>query len=385
MKKVSLEATKVVDIHTHPYLANQEPYTVEEFVRKLSLSVIPNQISKEDKLDKKRPFPGTNMLLQILIRRLARYYSCQPSLEEVVSERNKRAVNFQQYTRSLFEDAKIAGLVVDFGYPTPPLDRNQYHELCGVRLWQVHRIEPVMVRLRSQCSTFGEFIERYGQDLRNTLKKPEILGLKSIIAYRSGLEIVAKNEMAASEQYEEFQQNERAKVKFLRDYCLHLAMEECTKANKVMHIHTGIGDGEVILPKASPSFLINFLGSKDYQDTKVHLVHGGYPWVEEAAFIVSVLPNVYLDISLQNPFAGHGVGRILSQVFELAPFDKVMYGSDTFSIPETNWLGVRLFKESFENLLNSWIVSDYLDLDTAQVIGEMVLYQNFEKVYQNHL
>ena len=34
------------------------------------------------------------------------------------------------------------------------------------------------------------------------------------------------------------------------------------------------------------------------------------------------LPNVYLDISLQNPFVGHGVERIISQVYELAPFDK---------------------------------------------------------------
>jgi len=135
------------------------------------------------------------------------------------------------------------------------------------------------------------------------------------------------------------------------------------------------------LPKASPSFLLPLLRTKAYTDTKVHLVHGGYPWVEEAAFIVSILPNVYMDISLQNPFVGHGVKRILSQVFEFAPFDKVMYGSDAFTVPEMNWLGVHLFKECFEQVLQSWVESDYVDAETARYIGEMVLYRNFDSIY----
>src|SRR5699024_2704153 len=123
-------------------------------------------------------------------------------------------------------------------------------------------------------------------------------------------------------------------VKELRDYCIHVAMEECTKADKVLHIHTGVGDGEVILSKASPSMLVDMLREEKYKNTKVHLVHGGYPWMEEAAFLTSILPNVYMDISLQNPFIGHGVKRIISQVFEFAPFNKVMYGSDAFTVPE---------------------------------------------------
>jgi predicted TIM-barrel fold metal-dependent hydrolase len=115
------------------------------------------------------------------------------------------------------------------------------------------------------------------------------------------------------------------------------------------------------------------------------LVHGGYPWIEEAAFIVSVLPNVYMDISLQNPFAGHGVERIISQVFEFAPFDKVMYGSDAFTVPEMNWMGVHLFRECFESVLRGWVKADYMDVDTALAIGEMVMYRNFENVYRQRI
>ncbi|WP_027415031.1 amidohydrolase family protein [Aneurinibacillus terranovensis] len=383
--KISLNHVPAVDVHCHPYEANQEPYTNDEFVRKLSLAVIPNKTPEDYVRKEKDPFQGTNMWMQILIKRLANYYSCEPTLEAVVAERNVRARNFRQYTRELFQDANLTGLIADFGYPTPMLDREAYVDLCGARIWEIHRIEPLMVRLRQECDTFGEFAERFRAELNEALKRHEVVGLKSIIAYRSGLEIAGKNETAALHQYAEFQDNERAEVKALRDFCLHIAMEECTRSEKVMHIHTGIGDGEVVLPKASPSFLIDMLRDKSYQDTKVHLVHGGYPWVEEAAFIVSILPNVYMDISLQNPFAGHGVERILSQVFEFAPFDKVMYGSDAFTVPEMNWMGVHLFKECFEKVLHGWVDADYMDVDTALAIGEMVLYRNFENVYRKHI
>ncbi|WP_254119053.1 amidohydrolase family protein [Bacillus sp. FJAT-29790] len=383
--KISLKEIQAIDVHAHPYLANPEPYTPEEFVRKLSLSVIPNQMPPNYKRLNKQPFPGSNMWVQILIQRMAKYFSCESTLEAVVEHRNTMAGDFRKYTRELFSDAKITGLVGDFGYPQPPLSKEEYADLCGARIWEIYRIEPVMVQLSQESQTFAEFSEKYREDLAKALKKEEIVGLKSIIAYRSGLEITPINEKLALTEYEEFKHNSRAKVKNLRDYCLHIAMEECTNAEKVMHIHTGIGDGEVILPKASPSFLLDMLRDEKYENTKVHLVHGGYPWVEEAAFIVSILPNVYMDISLQNPFSGHGVKRILSQVFEFAPFDKVMYGSDAFTVPEMNWLGVHLFKECFEDVLNSWIDSDYMDPETAQAIGEMVLYRNFENVYQNQL
>ncbi|MFE4898032.1 amidohydrolase family protein [Peribacillus butanolivorans] len=385
MSEVSLKHIQAIDIHAHPYVANSEPYTLEEFVRTLSLAVIPNQIPKHYVQTKKQPFPGTNMWIQLLIQRLSRFLTCEPTLEQVVKHRNIEAVDFKKYTRKLFQDANITGVVADFGYPTPKLSKKSYADLCGARIWEIHRIESVMVDLRKEGYSFGEFIEKYREDLNESLKKEGVVGLKSIIAYRSGLEIMEMNEQAAKEQYEEFQSNERAQVKAFRDYCLHIAMEECTKAYKVMHIHTGIGDGEVILPKASPSFLIEMLRDKKYSETKVHLVHGGYPWIEEAAFIVSILPNVYMDISLQNPFAGHGVKRILDQVFEFAPFDKVMYGSDAFTVPEMNWLGVHLFKECFEQVLNSWVKADYMDSETAQTIGEMVLYRNFENVYRKQI
>jgi hypothetical protein len=381
--KINLQGIKAIDVHCHPYLPDTGALSPAEFVKKLSLSVIPDMFGGGDQRENKRhPFPGTNMYMQITVQRLAKFFSCAPVLEEVVEMRNEHAKNFSDYTQRLFQDAELAGLLLDFGYPTPRIATETYAALSGLPLWEVYRIEPVMVRLREEYSEFADFAAAYRQDLKQALRENHVLGLKSIIAYRSGLEILEKDEKEACEQYEQFRRDARAEVKALRDYCLHIAMEECTEAGKVMHIHTGIGDGEVVLTKASPSFLLPMLRAKKYLDTKVHLVHGGYPWVEEAAYITSILPNVYMDISLQNPFAGHGVERIISRVFEMAPFTKVMYGSDAFTMPEMNWLGVHLFKECFTRVLENWVEREYMDEEVARHIAELVLYKNFENVYK---
>ena len=375
--RVNLQQVKTIDVHSHPFLANEKPFTEIEFLEHLSLAVVPNMF--KEKNSSENLYPGMNMYMQITIQKLAKYFDCEPTVETVVKKRNEHAKDFSTYTKNLFQDVSLEGLLVDYGYPSEPIKKEEFEELIGFPTDEVYRIESLMDGLREQYTDFQQFIDAYQQKLRNVLTKKHVLGLKSIIAYRSGLDIGKKDKDAASKQFEDYRKDKRSKVKSLRDYCLHIAMEECTRVDKVMHIHTGVGDGEVVLPKASPSLLIDMLREEKYVNTKVHLVHGGYPWIEDAAFITSILPNVYMDISLQNPFIGHGVKRIISQVFEFAPFNKVMYGSDAFTVPEMNWLGVLLFKECFEEVLNEWVENKYMDENTAYEIGEMVLYRNFEK------
>jgi hypothetical protein len=380
MKKVTLENIKAIDVHCHPYYPIDYSIEADEFVRNLSLSVLPEMFTKHT-IEKNHPYPRTNMFVQMMIMKLAEFFSCEPTLEEVLKQRNSRVTNYHSYVSSLFKDANLTGLLLDFSYPTPKINKDEFLPREAVSKFEIYRIEPVMDRLRVENESFDRFVDSYKADLTTALKFRHVLGLKSIIAYRSGLEIGVMDRNGAGEEYDDFKQSPRAVVKKLRDYCLHIAMEACTKAKKVMHIHTGFGDGEVVLSKASPKFLLDMLRDSKYQDTKVHLVHGGYPWMEEAAFIVSILPNVYMDISLQIPFTGHGAERIISQVFELAPFDKVMYGSDAINLPEIYWLGVKIFKEAFEKVLNQWVENGYMNVETAESIGKMVLYQNFFDVY----
>lgn len=378
---LDLSSVKTVDVHCHPFTANEKPYTETEFLEKLSLSVIPGMFDQKMTIGSTTLYSGLNMYMQITIQRLAQFYSCEPTIEAVVEKRNEYAKDFSSYTKDLFEDVKLEGLVLDYGYPTPPVPREEFEKTVGSETWEIYRIEPVMDKLREQHKSFSQFVEAYREDLQQALKPEHVIGLKTIIAYRSGLGIRSVSEEDAAKQYVDFKENNRALVKNLRDYCLYIAMEECTRADKVMHIHTGVGDGEILLDESNPSLLVNMLREEKFTNTKVHLVHGGYPWMEEAAFLCAILPNVYMDLSLQVPFTGHGVKRIISQVFEFAPFNKVMFGTDAFTVPEMNWLGVKLFKESLQEVLLSWIEKDFMNEQQARAIAELVLYKNFEKLY----
>ena len=55
---------------------------------------------------------------------------------------------------------------------------------------------------------------------------------------------------------------------------------------------------------ALPRRLFELLTDPVLRHAKVVLVHAGYPWLQEAAFMTNVLPNVYLDVSLVCPATG---------------------------------------------------------------------------------
>lgn len=381
MGTVDFSKTPVVDAHAHPFYFEVTKETDVSFLRKLSLSVIPEMFTEVTVDTNVTPYSGQNMWMQILLRRLSQYYGVSERIEEIIAERNKRTVDYESYTKELFDDVGLKGAILDFGYPQPTVNREVFMDKTNLHIDEIVRIEKEMIEAMEESPDFGSFITNLRKRFQQALQKKHVVGLKTIIAYRSGLDIGEMNEQDAQQDYSLFVSNNRAVVKSLRDYCFHMAMEECTKANKFFHIHTGIGDGEVVLPKASPSFLLDLFRTEQYKDTKVHLVHGGYPWMEEAAFIVSILPNVYMDISLQVPFTGHGVKRVIQQVLEMAPFDKVMYGSDAFTVPEMYWMGVDLFKSELTEVLNEFVEKDFMTVEKAQEIGEMLLYKNYETVY----
>lgn len=43
---INLETVRTIDVHCHPFLANEDPYTEVEFLEKLSLSVLPGMFNK---------------------------------------------------------------------------------------------------------------------------------------------------------------------------------------------------------------------------------------------------------------------------------------------------------------------------------------------------
>lgn len=149
-----------------------------------------------------------------------------------------------------------------------------------------------------------------------------------------------------------------------------------------MQIHTGMGDVEVNLPLCRPAFLMDLLRFPAYRACRVLLVHGGYPYQREAAYMANVLPRVYCDVSEGIPFAGPGARSIFAEVLEMAPLSKVVYGSDGYALPEITFTSAKLAKQALGQVLDGPVGDGFLDGAEARDAARMILADNARELYR---
>lgn len=170
-------------------------------------------------------------------------------------------------------------------------------------------------------------------------------------------------------------------VKKLRDHLFCRALELSIEYNVPLQIHTGMGDYEVNLTLCRPALLMDLLRFPAFRACQVLLVHSGYPYHAEAGYIANMLPRVYCDVSEDVPFAGGAARRIYAEVLEMAPLTKVVYGSDGFTVPETNYAGAKLSKAALAAALGDLIDAGMLSRREAKEAARLILAGNARRLY----
>jgi predicted TIM-barrel fold metal-dependent hydrolase len=173
-----------------------------------------------------------------------------------------------------------------------------------------------------------------------------------------------------------------AEEKIVRDFLTCRGIEESIRLNVPIQVHTGVGDTPIINPyKFNPVYLIDIFKNPKLGKAKFVLVHSGYPYVEEMGWLVNGFPNVYTDLSEMVPWIHIGIRQKLLQLMEMAPMNKIMYGSDGGKFPESYWIAAILAKQELSNALQKLVASDYIDEDYAYKIGCRILFENATQVY----
>jgi len=116
-------------------------------------------------------------------------------------------------------------------------------------------------------------------------------------------------------------------------------------------------------------------------DQPIVLIHAGHPWSHEAAYIASLLPNVYVDLSVLVPWASSGMDGLLATLVGMVPAAKLLYGSDEASEPEVIWLSALLAREALARVLESGIGRRQLNREAAGRIGAGVLGGNARRLH----
>ena len=219
----------------------------------------------------------------------------------------------------------------------------EFQEKAPVHTRRVARIEPRYQDAVDQSNSFEEFVTLFDQAIERAAKQQRAIAFKSVIAYRSGLHIERPTDQQVFEDYRRSKATRARDVKHIRDWYVRRVISRCPELGTTFHIHAGVGDIDVVFDRSNPMQLYGLLKDPETRKTKVFLVHGGYPFSQEAAFYANALKNVYVDLSEMIPFASvPGAIEKTTQILDMAPPARVVFGSDGVVIPEIHWAGAKI-------------------------------------------
>ncbi len=368
----------VVDNHCHPILLKQQ-MDVAEFRRYFTES--PDTSIAEQHV------PHTIYYLWML-RQLAAFYGCERSEDAVIAAHN--SMSAEALLERSVTAANIDTLVLDPAYPLPDVcySSEQMSQIGRCKTATMLRLETLMQRLVVAHDDFDDVVARFTEALSD-IRAKGYCALKSIVAYRTGLQIAewSKDEAARSFQQARAdaarQQQFRIAHKPLIDYLLHIAFAHAAEQQVPIQFHTGYGDNDTDMRLGNPLHLRDVLERSDYQTMPIVLLHESYPYTQLGAYLAAVYPHVYFDLSYTIPFVEKlEMLAFTRQALSVAPASKLMYSSDGVNVPEMHWAGALRGRSVLAQVLQEMIEVDELDEQQAFSLAQHILHDNAYRVYR---
>jgi uncharacterized protein len=306
---LDLDAIALVDHHAHGILRAQS--SLDEFRGLFSESPDPRQW----------PHVATGVTYRRAIRELAELFGVEPSEEAVHAYR--LATEPREYARRLVAETNTELLLLDDGYPAIDVGTS-WEEFAA---WVAVPARPVL-RIETHTLEDAAGARQHGY-----------AALKTIAAYRGGLDRVAEHVVATLEE------------------------NEASGEPLPVQVHCGFGDSDLQLSRADPAYLKPLV--ERFRETPFVLLHC-YPFVREAGWLAHVYGNVWFDLSLTIPHVSQPA-QALGEALELAPVSKLLYASDAARTPELYYLAARWWRRALAEVLPELLPEDEVE-DAARLI-----------------
>jgi predicted TIM-barrel fold metal-dependent hydrolase len=319
----------VIDDHAHPFPVSFAPLDLA------AVSLGPSGAAGDGRL-----------WVELLTTRLASLLGV--AVDEAVDARQEAATaDWSKYVRTLLDDASVEGLIIDPGVSVAGGGSvDELASVAGLPVWELARVDPLVDELIDKGATASEALGAVEAFMAEAAAGKAV-GFKTILAYRTGLAVdPAVTLVNADASLRDTAMPVRRRGKALRDLVMRVMLERAADHGLPVQIHTGFGDSDIRLGEANPLLLEDLLRSPAGSRATVVLIHGSYPWHEQLAYLATVRPNVYAEVSLFNLFAPLRVADRLGRMLELAPPDKLLAGSDGHLLPETHWFACCVLQEA---------------------------------------
>lgn len=368
-----LAGVPIVDQHAHNLLAPQHagPLTfAQAFTEGLAPEIVGQQVRE-------------TIALRRSVREVAELLGCEPTLESV--EAARAAMPFEELARRCFRAASLDAVLLDDGFMPDHILPVAWHRRF-VPAYRLLRVEQVAEALIAATEGWDQFVDAFRTALRDL--PTDVVALKTIVAYRSGLAVDAPNSEQARRAFDRLHASAadgvpvRLHAKPLNDWVVWVAMEAAVTHGIPIQVHAGFGDPDLDLRGANPLHLRPLLEASAFQRVPVVLLHAAYPFAREAGYLAAVYPQVHVDFGLAVPLLSRsGMRFAIASLLELTPLSKIMASSDAHLIPELFYLGARWARRALADVLEQAVRDGDLTEAEAERAGAAILHRNAARLY----
>lgn len=372
-----LASIPIIDHHCHAFLKRTTPYSPLEFQRFFSEGGDGGIVAEHT---------PNSVYFRWAIKELAQFLGCSPMTEAVLDSRS--AIPLNELALRMLRDANIQALFIDYGLGGAERMSVAEMKAClpTCRIEPVLRLETLAQELILKYETFDQIIEAFVGTVEGARSTGHV-GLKSIIAYRTGLAIRETSKAEAAQAFEQVKERARRDGavrladKALNDYLVLRALDVAEKQALPMQFHTGLGDSDLDMLSANPLHMRPLFENDQYKHVPFVLLHASYPYVRELGYLASIYSNVWMDMGLAIPLATVDIPAVWRQALGLTPTSKISFSTDAYSIPEIYWLAARWGRWGLAQVLDELITLGAFTGDEALEAAHQILHKNAEKLY----
>ena len=371
----AVEELRLVDQHVHTVLPG--PVPVADFGELISESSLPGPAGTS-RFDSQLGFALRRWCGPVL------GLGPSPTAADYLSKRE--SMTGTGPSAALLPAAHCSHLLVDTGFIEPgSASLAELGELAGAEVREVVRLESVAEELVGAVSggttsggttsgnnSYDGSGAGFAAAFRELFwrRSADAVGLKSIVAYRYGLDFdparpsAAEVAAAAGRWLRTIEATGR--VRLTDPVLLREVLWAGVERGLPLQFHTGFGDPDVDLKRADPLLARDFVASCGVPVVLLHC----YPFHRHAGYLAHVYPNVYVDFGEALNYTGARAAAVLAETLEVAPFGQVLYSSDAYGLPELVYLGARLWREATVEVLGGFVeTGQWTESDAIRIAG----------------
>jgi predicted TIM-barrel fold metal-dependent hydrolase len=285
-----------------------------------------------------------------------------------------------ELARIMLPAARVSRWIVDTGFKgdliTTP---EQLTKLSDVPASEIVRLERLAEDLLEDGTAPDDFPDAFRSALRAAASNPDVVGTKTIAAYRTGFDVDWSRPSDADVIADARELSGRPKpLRVDSPLLIAFAVHEAAIHGLPIQVHVGFGDRDLDLHRTDPMLLLPLLRSMT--PVPVLLLHC-YPFHRQAGYLAQAFDHVNFDVGLAINYLGVRSTGLVAEALETAPFAKQLYSSDAFGPPELHMLGSVLWRRAMGLVLGGWIrAGDCTEGDAIRIV-DMVGVDNSTRVY----